>query len=65
MVALAPDSTSLDPIEKASTDELRGLQLSRLQTTLQHTYDNVAAFRDKCMASEVAPDDLHTLDDLA
>ena len=65
MVALAPDSTSLDPIEKASIDELRGLQLGRLQKTLRHTYDNVAAFREKCVASEVSPDDLHTLDDLA
>ena len=65
MVALAPDTASLDPIEKASTDELRALQLSRLQTTLRHTYDNVAPFRDKCIAQEVSPDDLRTLDDLA
>ena len=30
----------LEPIEKASIDELRALQLQRLQWSLRHAYDN-------------------------
>jgi phenylacetate-CoA ligase len=55
----------LDPIEKASVDELRALQLKRLRKTLQHTYENVAFFRDQCVAAKVAPDDLKSLEDLS
>lgn len=55
----------LEPIETASIDELRALQLQRMQQTLHHTYNNVAAFRAKCEAKQVHPDDLRTLADLA
>lgn len=65
MVSRVPDPTTLDPIEKASVDELRNLQLGRLKTTLAHTYDNVAAFRSKCDDKGVAPQDLKSLQDLA
>lgn len=65
MVCLAADPATLDPIETASIDELRSLQLQRLQKTLQHTYDNVAPFRAKCDDKGVAPQDLKTLEDLA
>lgn len=64
MVRRAADPESLDPIEKASVDELRALQLERLKATLHHTYDNVAPFRAKCEAQNVAPDDLRSLEDL-
>ena len=30
----------LEPIEKAGIDELRSLQLKRLQATLRHAYQN-------------------------
>jgi len=53
-----------DPIEHASLDELRALQLQRLKWSLRHTYDNVAGFRAKCKAMQVHPDDLRQLSDL-
>ncbi|MEM7706911.1 MAG: phenylacetate--CoA ligase PaaK [Pseudomonadota bacterium] len=65
MVRKAADPASLDPIETASVDELRALQLERLKTTIQHTWDNVAPFRAKCEAAGVSPSDLNQLEDLA
>jgi len=62
---LTPDPSTLDPIETASVDELRGLQLERLQWSLRHAYDNVAATRTAFDAAEVHPDDLRELSDLA
>jgi phenylacetate-CoA ligase len=35
----------LEPIETASIDELRSLQLERLQWSLRHAYDNVPHLR--------------------
>ena len=55
----------LEPIERASRDEIIALQTSRLKKTLAHAYANVAAYREKFDAAGVHPDDLHTLDDLA
>ncbi len=55
----------LDPIETASLDELRSLQLERLRATLQHTYANVAHYRDTWDAAGVHPDDVRSLEDLA
>ncbi|MEM9531616.1 MAG: phenylacetate--CoA ligase PaaK [Pseudomonadota bacterium] len=65
MVCRTPDPSSLDPIEKASVDELRGLQLERLKWSLRHAFDNVEQFRGKCEAKGVHPDDLKQLEDLA
>ncbi len=56
---------SLDPIERASRDELSALQLKRLQWSLKHAYDNVAHYRAKCDAAGVHPSDLKSLEDLA
>ena len=64
MVCRRVDPATLDPIEKASVDELRSLQLQRLMKTLQHTYDNVAPFRSKCNDKGVLPGDLKSLEDL-
>ena len=55
----------LDPIEKASVDELRALQLKRLKATLQHAYDNSLVYRVKFDAAGVHPDDCRSLADLA
>jgi len=55
----------LEPIETASRDELEALQLQRLQSSVRHTYANVAPFRVKCEAQSVHPDDLKSLFDLA
>jgi phenylacetate-CoA ligase len=54
----------LEDIERASADELRALQLTRLQWSLRHTYENVAAYRSKCEVAGVRPDDLKSLSDL-
>ena len=35
----------LEPIEKASVDELRALQLRRLKQTLAHAYANSPVYR--------------------
>ncbi len=56
---------ALEPIEKASQDELRALQLTRLQATLRHAYANSPAYRAKFDAAGVHPDDCRTLQDLA
>jgi phenylacetate-CoA ligase len=55
----------LDPIEKASVDELRALQLQRLKWSVRHAYDNVAHYRSTFEAAGAHPDHLHSLDDLA
>jgi phenylacetate-CoA ligase len=65
VVRRVPDPNELDQIETASIDELRALQLDRLRWSLQHTYTNVAPFRDKCDKVGVAPTDLKSLEDLA
>jgi phenylacetate-CoA ligase len=54
----------LEPIEKAPREELRRLQLERLQWSLQHAYDNVAQFRKKFDAAGVKPQDCRSLEDL-
>jgi phenylacetate-CoA ligase len=56
---------NLEPIEKASIDELRALQLQRLRWSVQHAYDNVAHYRESFRVAGVHPQDLRSLDDLA
>jgi phenylacetate-CoA ligase len=58
-------SFPLEPIEKASIDELRSLQLKRLKATLQHAYDNSAVYRAKFGAADVHPSQCQSLSDLA
>jgi phenylacetate-CoA ligase len=65
MPARHPDPGDLEPIETASLDELRGLQLERLRWSVRHAYDNVAHYRRTFAAADVHPDDLHSLEDLA
>lgn len=65
MVSRVADPDRMEPIEKASIDELRSLQLERLQWTLEHTYKNVAPYRAKCNAAGVRPAHLKSLEDLA
>ncbi len=55
----------LEPIETASVDELRALQLERLKWSLKHAYDNVAHCRRKFDDAGVHPSDLKTLSDLS
>jgi phenylacetate-CoA ligase len=58
-------SFPLEPIEKASLDELRGLQLKRLQATLQHAYRHSPVYKAKFDAAGTHPDDCRSLSDLA
>jgi phenylacetate-CoA ligase len=55
----------LEPIETASRDEIAALQLTRLRWSLQHAYDNVAAYRGKFAKVGMKPGDLKGLEDLA
>ena len=59
------DRNTLEPIEKASRDELVALQTERLKWSLKHAYDNVPHYRRKFDEAGVHPDDLKTLADLA
>ena len=60
-----PRPEDLEPIERASIDELRALQLERLQWSLRHAYDNVPHYRAAFEAAGVHPDDCRDLADLA
>lgn len=55
----------LEPIERASRDELESLQLQRLKWSVRHAYDHVSQYQKKCIAIGAHPDDLRTLADLA
>jgi phenylacetate-CoA ligase len=65
MVQRIPQPGDLDPIERASRDELQAVQLERLRRTLRHAYENVAHYRRAFDEAGVHPDDLKTLADLA
>jgi phenylacetate-CoA ligase len=57
--------SDIEPVERASEDELRALQLERLKWSVRHAYDNVEHYRVSFAARGVHPDDLQTLADLA
>jgi phenylacetate-CoA ligase len=61
----APSPADLEPIERASRDELRALQLQRMKWSVRHAYDNVPHYRAKFAAHGVHPDDLRSLEDLS
>lgn len=54
----------LERIERASFDELRSLQLQRLQWSLRHAYENVPHYRAAFDAVGASPDDCRELADL-
>ncbi|BAO82018.1 coenzyme F390 synthetase [Serpentinimonas raichei] len=60
-----PRPGDLEPIERASRDEIAALQLQRLRWSLRHAYDHVPHYRRSFDAAGVHPDDLRTLHDLA
>jgi phenylacetate-CoA ligase len=65
MPAKTPRPDELEPIERASRDELRALQLQRMRWSLEHAYDNVPHYRRAFDAKGVHPRDLRALEDLA
>jgi phenylacetate-CoA ligase len=60
-----PKPEELEPIERASRDELAALQLKRLKWSLRHAYENVPHYRRAFDAAGVHPEDLRQLSDLA
>jgi phenylacetate-CoA ligase len=65
MKDLTPRLGDLEPIETASVDELRSLQLERLRWSVRHAYDNVPHYRTALDGAGVHPDDIRELADLA
>jgi phenylacetate-CoA ligase len=61
----APPPDELDDAERMSVDELRDLQLRRLQWSLRHAYENVPHYHRAFDAAGVHPDDCRELADLA
>jgi phenylacetate-CoA ligase len=54
----------IEPIEKASVDEIRALQLARLKDAVSRAYERVSPYKRKFDAAGVHPDDLRRLDDI-
>ena len=65
MAAAVGSPGELEPIETASVDELRALQLERLRWSLRHAYDNVPYYRKMFDVAAVHPDDVKDLSGLA
>ena len=55
----------LEPIEKASVDELKALQLERLKWSINHAYNNVGFYKASFDDVGVHPEDIKSLADLA
>jgi phenylacetate-CoA ligase len=55
---------SIEPIERASVDELRALQLARLQDLVRRAYEQVPHYKTRFDAAGVHPEDLRRLEDL-
>ena len=62
---MSPDKETFEPIERASIDELKSLQLQRLQWSLRHAYDNVPHYKKAFDAAGAHPDDVRSLEDLS
>ena len=61
---LTPKKKELEPIEIASIDEIRALQLARLKWSVDHAYNNVAFYKKKYDKIGIHPSDLKHLEDL-
>ena len=64
MKDLSPKKKELEPIEVASIDEIRALQLDRLKWSVHHAYNNVAFYKNKYDGIGVHPSDLKHLEDI-
>jgi phenylacetate-CoA ligase len=64
MPTYQPHPIALDPIETASTDELRTLQESRLRQTIRHAYDNSPHYRAVFDSAGLQPGDITSLGQL-
>jgi phenylacetate-CoA ligase len=55
----------VEPIEGASAEDLRALQLDRMRNVVRHAYENVPHYQARFDAAGVHPDDLRRLEDIA
>jgi len=61
---LTPKKHELEPIETASIDEIKALQLVRLKWSVDHAYENVAFYKKKYDEIGIHPSDLKYLEDI-
>ena len=61
---LTPKKKELEPIEIASIDEIKALQLVRLKWSVDHAYNNVAFYKNKYDEIGIHPSDLKHLEDI-
>ena len=59
------ETTTWDPVETVSQDEMAALQAERLRDCLARIAVHVPFYREKLGAMGVAPEDVRSLDDLA
>ena len=64
MKDLSPKKQDLEPIEIASIDEIKALQLDRLKWSVNHAYNNVAFYKNKYDEIGIHPSDLKHLEDI-
>ena len=64
MKDLSPKKQDLEPIEIASIDEIKALQLNRLKWSVNHAYNNVAFYKNKYDEIGIHPSDLKHLEDI-
>ena len=62
--SIPADPASHDPLERLDVDELRALQLERLQWTVRHAYENVPLYTRKLDEARILPSDIRSLDDV-
>ena len=61
---LTPKKHELEPIEIASIDEIKALQLVRLKWSVDHAYKNVTFYKKKYDEIGIHPSDLKYLEDI-
>ena len=61
---LTPKKHELEPIEIASIDEIKALQLVKLKWSVDHAYNNVAFYKKKYDEIGIHPNDLKHLEDI-
>ena len=61
---LTPKKHELEPIEIASIDEIKALQLGRLKWSVDHAYKNVTFYKKKYDEIGIHPSDLKHLEDI-
>ena len=64
MPSKQPRPEELEPIERASRDEMQAIQLERLRWSLGHAYRNVPHYKRAFDRAGARPEDLRSLADL-